>query len=105
MATGSWANAPFFNKLNFQLAGETGQAATEYILLLAVIFSIFLMITGLLGQQNLSRKFIDTLSGPFAAAYQYGHVKVKGPNNGGPSMHPRVESGGNFRIFIFSRSQ
>ncbi len=105
MTVESWASALFLKKVKFQLAGEKGQAATEYILLLAVIFSIFMTITGLLGQRNLSRKFIDTLSGPFAAAYQYGHVKTKGPNNGGPLMHPRVESGGNFRIFIFSKSQ
>lgn len=82
-----------------------GQAITEYILLLSVVVFAFMAVARGVGRLDLQNKLVKMMSGSFAAAYQYGHPKVKGPDNGGPSMHPRVVTNGNFRIFLFSQAQ
>lgn len=84
---------------------EEGQATTEYILLIAALVSIFVVISAMIGKMDFPGKISKIVTGPFAATYQYGHPKVLGPNQGGPVMHPRFETGGNFRIFFGAKSQ
>jgi hypothetical protein len=82
-----------------------GQATTEYILLLSALVSFFVTVSGLISRMQIPKKMVQMISGPFLATYQYGHPKVKGPDNGGPIMHPRIVSDGNFRIFFGTESQ
>lgn len=81
--------------------GQEGQATTEYILLLAVIVSFFMVAANWISKSGLSQKLTALVTGPFAAAYRYGHTKAKGFDDGGPKYHPRAYGGeNNFRIFL-----
>lgn len=81
---------------------QSGQGTVEYIVLLAVIVSFYLVIAQGFGKIGFSKKLLAPLNQDFARAYQYGHPKAKGYDDGGPAFHPRIEGGGenNFRIFI-----
>lgn len=83
------------------LGDEAGQAITEYILLIFAVVTFYLIVVQGLARSGLGAKLVAPITSSFAAAYQFGHVKAKGFENGGPSYHPRVTSGeNNFRIFI-----
>lgn len=80
---------------------ESGQAMMEYILLLAIVVSFYVIVAKGLTEMGISEKLMRPLTESFASAYQYGHPKAKGYDDGGPEYHPRaVEGGTNFRIFI-----
>ncbi|OFZ73942.1 MAG: hypothetical protein A3K03_04835 [Bdellovibrionales bacterium RIFOXYD1_FULL_44_7] len=81
---------------------ESGQAITEYILLMAMIVTIFVVMMRELGEIGIGERLAKPVKGPFAKVYQYGHPKAKGEEEGGYEYHPRaVEgTGNNFRIFI-----
>ncbi len=83
---------------------ETGQATVEYILLLSVLVSLFLIVARGIGQMGLAEKLARPIQKDFKAAYQYGHPKAKGSADGGFEHHPRAMEGGkdkeNFRIFL-----
>lgn len=82
---------------------QHGQATTEYILLISIIAFMFLTLTSWIQKFDLAQKLLIPLNGPFASAYQYGHTKAKGYENGGPQYHPRIDAGGtNFRLFILT---
>ena len=80
---------------------KSGQAMTEYILLLGILVSLFtIIINGLLGTGALAR-LKAPLEKDFKYTYQYGHPEARGQNDGGPKFLPQQhDSGGNFRIFI-----
>lgn len=84
----------------FGKTSQSGQSALEYILLMAIIATVAI---GFMRALNETR-FVDVLARPikqdFARAYQYGSPRVVGFDEGGPENHPRVNSSGNFRIFI-----
>ena len=87
---------------------EQGQAVTEYLLLISAIVSFYMIIIGFMNQTGIGKKLAESVTGPFAAAYQYGHPKAKGPiDPGGPLYHPFVDNGGetNFRIFLNPRTK
>jgi hypothetical protein len=88
-------------KNNKLLNNRDGQAITEYILLIAAIVSFYMIVLKGMGQFRLDEKLMTPVTGDFAKAYRYGHVKAKGYDDGGPENHPRAIGGrGNFRIFI-----
>lgn len=79
---------------------ESGQALTEYVILLSMVLWLFLMASSWISRLGLDRKMASMVTGPFAAAYTYGHTQAKGLDDGGPTNHPRIDGGdGNFRIF------
>lgn len=82
---------------------DTGQAITEYLLLLALVASLFLMVTRALDSLGLAEKLVRPVKENYARAYQYGNPKTKGFEDGGPEMHPRAVGGNNFRMFINRR--
>lgn len=84
---------------------EEGQAITEYILLLAIIVGFVFVVFRGLDQMGFARKLTRPIHEEFARAYQYGHPRALGPDDGGPRHHPRFLSGDdtNFRIFINPR--
>ena len=80
--------------------GESGQAIVEYIILLTIILIIYVLIVKLITQSGLAQKYTKMLTGPFASAYKYGLSGAKGPDEGGPDLHPRFIGGNSGRIFI-----
>lgn len=82
----------------------SGQAVMEYILLLAIIVSIYtLIINGLMGS-NAVTALKKPLEKDYKYTYRYGHPKARGQEDGGPLFIPqKYEPSGqtqNFRIFI-----
>ena len=87
------------------LRDESGQAVTEYVLMLFAVLSFYLIVAKFLGTYGLAQKLATPITTTFATTYQYGKNDVLGFDNGGPKDHPRVLSDGNFRIFINPQKQ
>lgn len=88
------------------LQNEKGQAAVEYVLLLAVAVLLFLVLSGFMSRFGVTRKIMAPIKEDFRRAYQYGHREAKGfDEDGGPELHPRANGGNNFRIFINPRER
>ena len=84
-----------------KILNESGQGVTEYILLLGVVVSVFMLLAKGMSSAQVTQKLLTPINQGFAHAYQYGHPKARGPAEGGPSFHPRYTKGeNNFRIFI-----
>jgi hypothetical protein len=80
---------------------ESGQAFVEYILLIAILVGFFLTATKWITQKGIQKKFVEAIMRPYVSAYRYGHTQAKGYDDGGPTFHPRIETGeNNFRIFL-----
>ena len=81
---------------------QQGQATTEYILLLCVIVSIFLLFMAGMSKYKIADMLTAPLQKQFAATYRYGNSKAKGYDDGGPVFHPRAVggAGSNFRLFL-----
>jgi hypothetical protein len=85
-----------------QFQDQKGQAITEYILMLSIILFIYSLIFMSLNRYGIGKKVKNQITSSFVAAYRYGHVKAKGPDDGGPEYHPIDPRNGNnnFRIFL-----
>lgn len=79
---------------------RSGQAALEYILLLAILVGFFLIVSGALKQNQLAQNLTKPISDEFRRSYQFGSPRVKGIETEDVEFHPRVSNGNNFRIFI-----
>jgi hypothetical protein len=80
---------------------ERGQAVVEYILLVAIIVTFFVGVRRAFERFRIGEALMRPITQEFAAAYQFGHPKAKGFDNGGPEYHPRAIGGNNnFRIFF-----
>lgn len=80
---------------------ESGQALTEYILLLAIIISIYTALLGRLSNSNAMSAMKKPFTQEFKYTYQYGNAKARGQNDGGPTYIPQYhDEATNFRIFI-----
>lgn len=77
-----------------------GQAITEYILLLAILVSLFSSFIVALNDTNALDALKKPLETDFKYTYQYGHPKARGQENGGPKFIPQYSEAQNFRIFI-----
>jgi len=78
---------------------RSGQAITEYVLLLAIIVSLYTMLLKGLSSMNVVNNLKKPLETQFKYTYQYGHPEARGPSDGGPKYIPQ-KSDDNFRIFI-----
>jgi Flp pilus assembly pilin Flp len=85
------------------VANQSGQAVTEYIMLLAIIVVVFLSVLQGIERLGLMTRLMRPLQGDFARTYQYGHPQAKGFDDGGPEKHPRARGGDNFRLFMSPR--
>jgi hypothetical protein len=79
---------------------ESGQAITEYMLMVSVVLMIYLIVAGFISKYGLASKLTTSITQNFAHAYQYGKADALGFNDGGPRDHPRIRATGSFRIFI-----
>ncbi|OFZ52747.1 MAG: hypothetical protein A2428_03340 [Bdellovibrionales bacterium RIFOXYC1_FULL_54_43] len=85
------------------LGNSSGQATVEYILLVSFVAMAFMLLSGMIGDIQLTERLMKPLKQDYARAYQYGNPKAKGYDDGGPLHHPRAVPGsgeGNFRLFI-----
>ena len=79
---------------------ERGQATVEYILMLAVLTSVFIGVMKALGGSGLSSKLTQPITGAYKRAYQNGHPEATSVDDGG-KRHPRMlGKAESFRIFI-----
>lgn len=79
---------------------ERGQAITEYVLILFIVVTAYIMLSKGLSKIGFGNLLMRPINGTFAHAYRYGHPKAKGFDDGGPYRHPRAKGQGSFRIFI-----
>lgn len=89
------------------LQNESGQAVTEYLLLLLVVVSAYMAIAGFVTNYGLASKLTSPITNDFAHAYQYGRPDALGFDDpGGPKNHPRIPDQGdrNIRMFINPKS-
>jgi hypothetical protein len=92
------------------LKSNSGQALTEYLLILITVVMMFLAISREIRGLGVAKLMMKPMAGDFKYAYQYGHPLARGDTQldgdiGGPKMHPRYDLGdgktsGNFRIVI-----
>ena len=83
------------------MKNQNGQAVTEYILLLAILVSLFTLIMNTLMQSSVLDMLKAPLEKGYKYTYQYGHPDARGQDNGGPKYIPQQHDlSQNFRIFI-----
>jgi hypothetical protein len=80
---------------------QSGQAMTEYILLLAIIIGLYSAVLNRLSQSNALDAMKKPLTKDFAYTYRYGDSQARGQDDGGPLYIPQYhDQDKNFRIFI-----
>ena len=79
---------------------NSGQAVLEYILLLAIVVSLYTILMKGLMNSNAMNALKKPLEKDFKYTYQYGHPEARGQNDGGPKFIPQYHDPQNFRIFI-----
>jgi hypothetical protein len=78
---------------------QSGQAITEYVLLLSIIVVLYTILIKGVSELNVVNKLKKPLETQFKYTYQYGHPDARGPSEGGPTFIPE-KLDDNFRIFI-----
>jgi hypothetical protein len=79
---------------------ESGQAITEYVLLLLIVLILAGVIREGMRRYQLADKIAAPINKRFAYAYRYGDVNARGFDDGGPKKHPRAKGEGSFRLFL-----
>ena len=80
---------------------NSGQAVTEYILLLAIMLSLFTGFMSALSNSGAITALKKPLEKDFKFTYQYGHPAARGQGDGGPLYIPQHHDlQQNFRIFL-----
>jgi hypothetical protein len=82
------------------LRSESGQAFTEYLLLISIVALAYLAVLKGLTASGLAGKLVMPLKEDFARVYRYGHPKAKGYEDGGPEYLPVGKGKNSGRIFI-----
>lgn len=82
---------------------ESGQAVTEYVLLLGIIVLFYGALMAVVSKMNLAERLAAPIVGSYARTYKYGNPKAKGFDEGTPENHPRAVIGGKIRLFINPR--
>ncbi|MEO5969470.1 MAG: hypothetical protein ABIQ95_06050 [Bdellovibrionia bacterium] len=77
---------------------EGGQATTEYVLLMAVVLSFYLMIAKGIGRIGVAQKLMSPITVQFASAYQYGKIPSRADSASGDLLRPLSNS--KFRVFL-----
>ena len=83
-----------------QMKRQSGQAITEYILLLAIIVSLYSLLLRSLTDLGVFDVIKKPLENTYKYTYQYGHPEARGTDDGGPKNIPQQSDPQYFRIFI-----
>lgn len=82
-------------------SNQSGQAVVEYILILALVVSLYVTLNSWASRFGLARKLVTPISKDFAKIYQYGDPKAAGFEDETRKRHPRISGcEGCFRLFI-----
>ncbi len=81
---------------------ESGQALTEYVLLVALIALAYLLVVRQFRALQLADRLLDPIRERYATIYRFGHPQAKPPEEGG-AFHPRIPQGNTIRLFINPR--
>ena len=81
---------------------ESGQALTEYVLLLVLVTLIYVLIVRQFRAMDLADKLLSPLRDQYAYTYRFGDPRARGTEDGAPVRHPRAVTGSdnNFRLFL-----
>ncbi|RYZ73311.1 MAG: hypothetical protein EOP09_02080 [Proteobacteria bacterium] len=79
---------------------QSGQATLEYVLVLFLVVIIFSLVGKVMQGTRIVERMMGPLKQSYGAIYKYGHVKAKGPDEGGTAYHPQALYGTPGRIFI-----
>lgn len=80
---------------------ESGQAVFEYVLLLTILVSGYVLLVNGLKDSGMGKKMLAPIQEDYRRAYQYGNTTAKGYEDGAPENHPRVANGKkNFHLFL-----
>lgn len=90
-------------ELNTKIKNESGQAVTEYVLIMGIIVLFYGALMSVIEKMNLAERLAAPIVGSYARAYKYGNPKAKGFDEGTPENHPRAVIGGKVRLFINPR--
>lgn len=90
-------------ELSRPFKNESGQAVTEYVLLLGIIVLFYGALMAVVSKMNLAERLAAPIVGSYARTYKYGNPKAKGFDEGTPENHPRAVIGGKIRLFINPR--
>lgn len=90
-------------KAHLPAQSKSGQAVTEYILLLFVVITLFGMVSKWMKTSEFTKTIEKSVTGDWQSAYAFGDPLAKDPEtNDTPERHPRypVPDGVNFKLFI-----
>lgn len=79
---------------------EAGQAVVEYIILLAILVSLYASVLTALTNSNILAKIKEPFTKDYKYTYEYGQKDARGQNDGGPINIPQQHDQQYFRIFI-----
>ncbi len=79
---------------------ESGQAITEYLMLLLIVLILAGVIREGMRRYQLADRIAAPINKKFAYAYRYGDVNARGFDDGGPRKHPRAKGEASFRLFL-----
>jgi hypothetical protein len=83
-----------------QIKRKSGQAITEYILLLGILVSLYSLFLRLLSDTKIADRIKSRLEKDYQYTYRYGHPEARGPDDGGVKNIPQHDPIDDFRIFI-----
>lgn len=90
-------------ELRNTLRNESGQAVTEYVLILSIIVMFYMAMMSMIDRLHLGERLAGPIVGSYANTYKYGNPTAKGFDEGTPENHPRAVIGGKVRLFINPR--
>lgn len=82
---------------------QSGQATTEYVLLLLIVVGAYAMIFNWFNEYGLADRLASPLTTTYARVFKYGHPEAKGFDEGTPENHPRILINNKTRMFINPR--
>ena len=81
-------------------SGESGQAVTEYVLILGIIVAAYMAMMTMVDRLRLGEKLMGPIVGSYARTYKFGHPEASGFDEGTLKRHPRATESGEVRLFI-----
>ena len=82
-----------------KLKSQSGQAVIEYVLLVSIVVSFYVIMSVAMNKLKLADKILAAMSGPYKSAYQFGDVEAK-VEDGQYTRHPMINGNGGSRIFV-----
>jgi hypothetical protein len=72
------------------MKNESGQAVTEYLMLVAISVVAFGLLMNAINQIGFMNLITSPMQSAFTRVYAYGHPLANGPGDGDTSKHPKL---------------